>query len=216
VRERAEHGHASGGRLKVATPTTTEIVITGVAAVSPLGESTAEIAAGLLAGRSGVRAIEAGPPGKATRQFAAPVAQITPPPPGSCRLTEPEFTALDRLTRMCLAPAARALLDAGLTAPARDINNAAGPRIGLVLGLGAEHLKAWELDFAGGGRQVCAAARPASLVHRMHDWLGLDGPAVTAAAACGSSGRAGRRLRHREPHVARGLPQSPGPLPAQR
>jgi len=172
------------------TPTTAGIVITGVAAVSPLGESMVEIADGLLAGRSGVRAIEAGPPGRATRQFAAPVNHITPPPPGTCRLTAAEFTALDRLAQMCLAPAARALLDGGLAAPARDASPADGPRIGLVLGLGAEHLKAWELDFAAGGRQVLESRCPPSLVHRMHDWLELDGPAVTAAAACGSSGYA--------------------------
>jgi 3-oxoacyl-[acyl-carrier-protein] synthase II len=176
--------------MTTAGSTTAGIVITGLGAVSPLGESWEEVADGLLAGRSGVRAIEAGPPGRVPRQFAATVTRITPPPPDGCRLAEAEFTALDRLTQMCLAPAARALVDGGLAAPARDDSTADGPRIGLVLGLGAEHLKAWELDFASGGRRVFAASRPPSLVHRMHDWLGLDGPAVTTAAACGSSGSA--------------------------
>ena len=162
------------------------VVITGVAAVSPLGTSYQEIADGLLAGRSGVRAVEAGPPGRETRHFVAPVTAIPAPPAGSCRLDPEAFSALDRLTRMCVGPAATALDVAGLGGEAAR----GGPRIGLVLGLGAEHLKMWEFDFAAGGRSVLEPRAEASLVHRMRDWLGLDGPAVTSAAACGSSGYA--------------------------
>jgi 3-oxoacyl-[acyl-carrier-protein] synthase II len=162
------------------------VVITGVAAVSPLGTTLTEIADGLLAGRSGVCAVKAGPPGRETSQFVAPVTAIPPPPPGSCRLDANAFADLDRLARMCLGPAATALDAAGLGGGAAR----SGPRIGLVLGLGAEHLKMWEFDFAVGGRTVLEPGADASLVHRMRDWLGLDGPAVTSAAACGSSGYA--------------------------
>jgi len=171
------------------TPASTahdSVVITGVAAVSPLGTSYTEIADGLLAGRSGVRAVEAGPPGRAARQFAAPVTGIPAPPPGRCRLAAESFAALDRLSQMCLASAAHALDSAGLGGPTAP----GGPRIGLVLGLGAEHLKMWELDFAAGGRRVLDPDADEGLVHRMRTWLGLDGPAVTSAAACGSSGYA--------------------------
>ena len=170
------------------------VMITGVGAVSPLGHSLAEITANLLAGRSGLRDIDPGPLGREPRQFAAPVAEIPAPPAGTCRRSAAEVGALDRLSRICLVPAAAALADAGLsrvpTGEDRPTGDASGPRIGFVLGLGAEHLKAWEIDFHAGGRRVFAATRDRSLAHWIADELGIDGPVVTTAAACGSSGYA--------------------------
>jgi 3-oxoacyl-[acyl-carrier-protein] synthase II len=87
---------------------------------------------------------------------------------------------------MCLVPAAAALDDAGLVAATRPREL----RIGLVLGLGAEQLKAWEIDFLAGGTRVFESRRDPALVGRIAARLGLDGPAVTVAAACGSSGYA--------------------------
>jgi 3-oxoacyl-[acyl-carrier-protein] synthase II len=154
-------------------------MITGMAAVSPLGSTYEEIAAGLFAGRSGVQAIDADPAGRSARQFAAAVPDILLPP-GFDRET---FAGLDRLERMCLAPAVNAMADAGL-------EPAAGFRLGIVLGVGAEHLKTWELDYLAGGRAVLEARRDPALVHRLAGRLGIDGPAVTVAAACASSGYA--------------------------
>ncbi|MFM8379231.1 MAG: beta-ketoacyl synthase N-terminal-like domain-containing protein, partial [Planctomycetia bacterium] len=54
-------------------------VITGLGVVSPLGNSFAEVADSLLAGRSGVREIEAAAGAREGRQFAAPVASIPQP-----------------------------------------------------------------------------------------------------------------------------------------
>ncbi|MFM8953075.1 MAG: beta-ketoacyl synthase N-terminal-like domain-containing protein, partial [Planctomycetaceae bacterium] len=159
------------------------VVITGLGAVSPLGSTVSGIADALLAGVSGVRAIDPGEFGREAKQFAAPVAEIPAPPAAVCGLDPAEFRQLGRLEQMCLAPAAHALADARL--PRSD-----GIRIGLVLGLGAETLKTWELDFLAGGTQVFEPRRERSLVHRMAARLGLHGPAVTVAAACASSGYA--------------------------
>ena len=164
------------------------VAITGVAAVSPLGGTFAEIAANLLDGRSGVRAIDAAATGGPTA-FAATVDHIPPPPAGSCLLVADAFERLDRFERMTLAPAAAALADAGVRTGAGGRGPDA-PRIGLVVGSGAEHLRRWEIDFAAGGTQVLAPRREPSLAGRMRSWLGLTGPAVTVAAACGSSGYA--------------------------
>ena len=154
------------------------VVITGMAAVSPLGCDVGTILDRLFAGHSGVRRIAVDERARTVAdQFAAPVVEI-PPPPG---IAAAEFDRLDRLERMCLAPAAGAVADAGL---------AAGPRVGLVLGLGAEHLKTWELDFLAGGGRVFEPRREPTLVHRLAARLGIGGPAVTAAAACASSGYA--------------------------
>jgi len=155
------------------------VMITGMAAVSPLGCDLETIFDNLLAGVSGVRSIEVDErvrtgPG----QFAAAVPAI-PPPAG---LPAGAASGLDRLGQMCLAPLAGAVADAGL--------DPAGKRVGLVLGLGAEQLKAWELDFFAGGRLVFEPRRGPTLVQRLAELIGLTGPAVTTAAACASSGYA--------------------------
>jgi len=157
------------------------VMITGMAAVSPLGCDLATILGNLFAGVSGVTTIDVDPRARvAPAQFAAPVAAI-PTPLG---LDPAEFAGLDRLEQLCLSPLAAAVADARL-----DVASA-GPRVGLVVGLGAEHLKAWELDFLSGGRAVFEARRPPTLVQRLAARLGFGGPSVAAAAACASSGYA--------------------------
>jgi 3-oxoacyl-[acyl-carrier-protein] synthase II len=157
------------------------VMITGRAAVSPLGTDVGTILDGLFAGTSGVRSVAVDERARTVaEQFAAPVETI-PTPAG----IEPEaFAGLDRLEQICLAPLVAAVADAGLD------RSAAGPRIGLVLGLGAEQLKAWELDYLAGGGRVFESRRDPTLVHRLAARVGLAGPAVTTAAACGSSGYA--------------------------
>ena len=155
-------------------------VITGLGVVSPVGNSFTEVADHLLAGRSGVREIEASAAAREGRQFAAPVTSILRP-------TGPafdDFSTLTRLEQICLSPAAAALADAGLSASMEPA------RIGIVLGIGAEQLKAWELDFLDGGRAVLEPRRDETLVHRIARRLGIAGPAVAVAAACASSGYA--------------------------
>jgi 3-oxoacyl-[acyl-carrier-protein] synthase II len=169
----------------ITAPRRDPVVATGVGVIAPLGADVARVADALLAGTSGVRAIDPGPYGRSARQFAAPVADVPAPPP-ACGLDAATVACLDRLARMCLAPAADALLEAGLVGTARP----AGMRIGLVLGLGAEQLKTWETDFLAGGRRVLEPRRDPVLARGLAGLLGLDGPAVTVAAACGSSGYA--------------------------
>jgi 3-oxoacyl-[acyl-carrier-protein] synthase II len=167
----------------VAAPNTEPVVITGVGAVSPLGNGFAAIADGLLAGRSGVQAIDPGGPVREGRQFAAPIGEI-PPPPEAAGIDEATFVGLGRFGRLCASQVAHALADAGLR-PAAD-----RLRIGLVLGLGAEHLKIWESDFLAGGTRVFEPHCDDTLVHRVARLLHLRGPAMTVAAACASSGYA--------------------------
>lgn len=157
-------------------------VITGLGVVSPLGSSFAEVADNLLAGASGVREITSAAGAREGRQFAAPVASL-PVPQLNC-FGPGDFSSLGRLEQLCLSPAATALADAALA------SEAAAHRIGIVLGIGAEQLKAWELDFLGGGRRVFEPHRSATLVHSVARRLEIAGPAVAVAAACASSGYA--------------------------
>jgi 3-oxoacyl-[acyl-carrier-protein] synthase II len=160
------------------------VLITGVGAVSPLGHSFSAIADALMAGKSGVQSIDPGPFAREPVQFAGAVGDIPLPSTAACPLTAEAFTALPRLDQLCVSPIAAALADAGLA------SERSPRRIGLVLGLGAEHLKAWEADYLGDGEQVFAAACGPTLVQRLADLFGLTGPAVTTAAACASSGYA--------------------------
>jgi 3-oxoacyl-[acyl-carrier-protein] synthase II len=112
------------------------------------------------------------------------VDSIPAPPPSACVTPGEEFAGLSRYEQLCWSTAAHAVADSGLDAVAPDL------RVGLVLGLGAEHLKLWELDFLAGGTEVFAPRQPDTLVHRVARRLGFRGPAVTVAAACASSGYA--------------------------
>lgn len=160
------------------------IMITGVGAVSPLGHSFSEIATALLAGRSGVQSIDPGPFAREPVQFAGAVRNIPSPALAACPLDAATFAALPRLDQLCVSPIAAALVDAGMA------DDGDSRRIGLALGLGAEHLKTWEADYLGGGGQVFAPACGPTLAQRLATLFGLTGPAITTAAACASSGYA--------------------------
>lgn len=166
------------------------VVITGFGAATPLGTSFVEIADSLMAGRSGVTAIDPGAYAREARQFAAPVTGIPVPSAGSCGLDPAAFARLDRLEQLTLGPLAAAIDDAGLVPALAGGGAGDRPRVGLVLGSGAEHLKTWELDFLAGGRRAFSTGCEETLVRRLARVLRLDGPAVTVAAACASSGYA--------------------------
>lgn len=156
-----------------------DVWITGVGAVTPLGHDFSTFAERLLAGTSGVVArplLKAEP---AAPQCIGAVDAIPPPPGRHAR----NFATLDRLHQLGLSCAARAQADAGLE-PER-----APERFGLVLGLGAEYLRVWELDIESGGSRVYNPGQDTqSLVHFLRDALGFSGPAVSVAAACASGG----------------------------
>jgi len=162
------------------------IVITGIGAATPLGNSSATIADALAAGRSGVGRFDAGTYGRPQEHPAAAVADIPSPPVGTVSLEPGAFSRLGRLEQLALSPAAWAIHDAGLgagqaKAPAPD-------RVGVIAGIGAEQLKAWERDYLDGGHDVFTPADRPTIVQRLATALGITGPTTTVAAACASSG----------------------------
>lgn len=157
------------------------IWITGIGAATPLGDDFATFSENLLAGRSGVRPVAFFPTERGVPQRVGAVERI-PAPVGWDKTA---FDALSRIEQMALSCTVRSLQDAGLD-PDRD-----GLRIGLVLGIGGEHLRNWELDLlAGGNRIYCCDQDVTTAVHLIRDRLRLDGPAVAVAAACASGGYA--------------------------
>jgi 3-oxoacyl-[acyl-carrier-protein] synthase II len=135
------------------------------------------IADNLLAGCSGVRAVTGFDVSEHPSQIAGQLAHV-PCPAG---FDPVEFASLNRLERLILWCCGTALADAGWWERRSEV------RVGLVLGVGAEWLVAWEADALQGGSRVCTpAADTESLVSVMRRKLSLDGPAISVSAACAS------------------------------
>jgi 3-oxoacyl-[acyl-carrier-protein] synthase II len=160
--------------------------ITGVGTANPLGTSYEESARGFLAGRSGVRLVKRLDVATHPSRIAAQVEDV-PTPSG---LDRQEFTALGRAEQLFLWCIAQALRDAGWWERRSD------PRIGLVLGFGAEWTLAWEADWHL-ARSIQNPQRDKEpLLAAVRRLLGLTGPATTVGAACASGNLAlalGRR-----------------------
>ncbi|BAJ28314.1 MULTISPECIES: beta-ketoacyl-ACP synthase II [Kitasatospora] len=108
------------------------VVVTGIGAFTPLGGDAATFWEGLLAGRSGVRAL--------TEEWAADlpvrIAARVAVEPGEI-LPRPLARKLDRSAQFALIAAREAWKDAGYQAPATDESNALAPeRLGAVIASG--------------------------------------------------------------------------------
>jgi len=169
------------------------VVITGIGAVTPLGHSFDTITQSLLSGTSGIQSIDPGPFARDATQFAGAVGDIPVPAHSLTGMETTTFKSLPRLDQFCIGPVASALEDAALGSDRTTM------RIGLILGLGAENLKAWEEDYLHHGTQVFQPSCRQTLAQQLKSIFKLNGPAVTTAAACASSGYAialGRQWIH--------------------
>lgn len=155
----------------------TEVWITGVGAATPLGHTYDAIAAGLLAGRSGVKTVTGFHVADHPSQVAGQVHDVPCPPDWS----PDEFRRLHRLEQLILWCCCGALRDAGWWERRQEI------RLGLVLGVGAEWLVLWESDRLQGGTRIYEPERDnESLVSTARRKLRLSGPAISVSAACAS------------------------------
>ena len=151
--------------------------ITGVGTATPLGASFDAVADAFLAGRSGVRPVARLSLSQHPCRIAGDIESL-PPPPG---WGEEEFAVLDRAEQLVLWCAVQALRDSGWW------EQRSAPRLGLVLGNGAETILNWELDWQRGGRTVEHPERQReSLLEGLKRRLGMTGPATLVAAACAS------------------------------
>jgi 3-oxoacyl-[acyl-carrier-protein] synthase II len=105
------------------------VVVTGMGALSGLGSGVAALWDGLLAGRSGVRTIEAFDPSRLASRMAAEVRDFDP----SAVLDRKEVRRTDRYIQFGLVAAREALDAAGL--PGR-LDDALAARSGVILGSG--------------------------------------------------------------------------------
>jgi 3-oxoacyl-[acyl-carrier-protein] synthase II len=151
--------------------------ITGVGAATPLGCELRTIEANLLAGRSGVSLVTRFATDDYPSRIAAQVGDFIRP--ATC--DSPVCSARPRLDQLAHWCAEAALRDAGLWGLHRE------PRIGLILGLGAEWMQLWEDDnLRGGDRAYDPDQDRDSTVEQARRALELTGPALALSAACAS------------------------------
>lgn len=108
---------------------TRRVVVTGMGALSALGNDVPSTWAGLLAGRSGVRTIDAFDPSRVDSKIAAQVRDFDP----SGVIDRKEMRRMDRYIQFGLVVASQALEQAGL--PGR-MDGALAERAGVILGSG--------------------------------------------------------------------------------
>jgi 3-oxoacyl-[acyl-carrier-protein] synthase II len=151
--------------------------ITGVGTATPLGNTYADFADQLLAGRSGVGRVHGFDVSEHPSQIAGQLRAI-PCPVG---IDPEEFVRLHRLEQLMRWCCTGALRDSGWWDRREEV------RIGLALGVGAEWLEVWETDALAGGRRVWQPEQDdESMIARTRRVLGLSGPAVSVSAACAS------------------------------
>ena len=153
------------------------VSITGVGLTSSLGHSYNEFASNLLTRVSGIERVSAFEVSDHPSQIASLIGEI-PCPAG---FDETEFRSRLRIEQCGIWCAETALRDAGWQ------QRPEGLRIGLVLGLGAEWMQSWEMDYRRGGRRAFdPTEEPAGLTTKVHRLMGLRGPQLTISAACAS------------------------------
>ncbi len=108
------------------------VVITGLGALTPLGNNVADYWAGLLSGKSGATPITLFDASKFKTRFACEVKNFDP----GVYLDRKEARKLDRFSQLAIAACEEAVTDAGLLAPQPDPD-----RIGVIWGSGIGGLR---------------------------------------------------------------------------
>ncbi|MFM9441825.1 beta-ketoacyl-ACP synthase II [Streptomyces acidiscabies] len=113
------------------SPTNRTVVVTGIGATTPLGGDAASTWEGLIAGRSGAKALTQDWAADQAVRIAAPVA-VDP----SEVLPRPQARKLDRSAQFALIAAQEAWADAGFTARAGEDTSVNPDRLGAVIASG--------------------------------------------------------------------------------
>ncbi len=174
------------------------VVVTGMGALSPLGEGVEALILGLEAGRSGVRFLEVPWASSLNSALAAPV--LTPV---ESRFTKLRRLTLDRVAQLALLAAGEALTQAGL-----DLSGEEGLHCGLFWGTGIGGATTLEQAYHESFLDAQARPRPTTIVAFMANGSAgqlsiefkIRGPSFTYSSACSSSavalGEAFLAVRH--------------------
>jgi 3-oxoacyl-[acyl-carrier-protein] synthase II len=190
-------------------PSARRVVITGIGAVTPCGNSAAETWAALIAGRSGIGRITRFDPTGCTAQIAGEVKNFDParalPAPLHPRgassdavtqaLTQKDVKKFGRFTHLGVAAAAEAYADSGIDAHRATL---AADRMGVNLGVGLGGLPEMEAMHdtwkTSGYRKISPffiiQIAPNLLAGQVSLLLDFRGANMSVASACATSGHA--------------------------
>jgi len=172
------------------------VVVTGLGAITPLGNDVNTYWQNLLAGKSGVTRINAFDPSDLAVQIGAEVKSFNP----LDRLDTKLAKRADRFTQFALWAVIEALKDSGL-----DISQEDRERIGVVVGSGMGGIATWEqqheIFLTRGPRPVSPLLIPMMIPDMAAGQIsivyGLRGPNYCSVSACASGAHAtGVAFRH--------------------
>ena len=164
------------------------VVVTGLGAVTPVGNSPEETWSNLLAGKSGAAAITNFDASKFKTQFACEVKGLNI----NDWIDRKESRKLDRYTQFALISAMQGVKDAALDLEKEDLN-----RIGVVYGVGIGGINTFqeEVSYYGVNRENGPKFSPCFIPKMIADiasghisiHFGFHGPNYTTTSACASS-----------------------------
>ena len=167
------------------------VVVTGMGMVSALGNDVATTWAGLVAGRSGIRTIEAFDPSRLTSRMAGEVRDFD----ASGVLDRKDMRRIDRYIQFGLVAAREALDQAGL--PARFEGELA-ERTGVILGTGlggvGTLIEGFVINAVRGPDRISPFLIPMGIPNigsgQIAIQFGMTGPNFTTVSACATGGHA--------------------------
>ena len=165
------------------------VVVTGIGTVSPLGNTTEETWAGLLAGRSGVGDITRFDTSGHTVRFAAETKGFEP----TKFVEKMELKKMDYFIFYAIAASLEALADSGY-----DVTEDNAEEIGIYIGSGIGGFSVFEREHTkmleGGPGRISPFFIPASIVNLASGYVsiytGAKGPNSATATACSSGAHA--------------------------
>ena len=167
------------------------VVVTGMGAVTPLGNNPKETWENMLAGKSGAAPITLFDPAKFKTQFACEVKGLDV----NAYIDRKEARKMDRYTQLAIIAAKQAVEDSGMDLEAEDKN-----RIGVVYGVGIGGIKTFEeeVGYYGAHREDGPKFNPFFIPKMIADIAagqisiiyGFHGPNYITASACASSSNA--------------------------
>ena len=163
------------------------VVITGLGAVTPLGNSVQEFWDGMLAGKSGAEMITRFDAGQYATKFACEVKNLTPP---ENVISPKESKRLDLFTQFAIVAAEEAIRDSGL-----EIDKINRDRVGVIFGSGIGGIQSFEEEHTkymeGGPRRVSPFFIPQMIIDIAAGHIsikyGFKGPNYASVSACATA-----------------------------
>jgi 3-oxoacyl-[acyl-carrier-protein] synthase II len=191
------------------------VLLTGIGAVTPVGNSAAETWSSLVAGRGGIGRITHFDPTGCASQIAGEVRNFDPrtplaaplhprglaEPPVTAAVSPKEFKKFGRFTHLGLAAGLEAYVDSGLDGIRASVpSHRFGANLGVGLGGLPEIVAMHEVWREGGFRRISPffilQTAPNILAGQLAILLNLQGPNMSVASACATSGHSiGESLR---------------------